>query len=185
LNDATLEEDEDLQTIWANLLANASDVRRIAPVSPAFPGILRELTIRDVKFLDVLYTDVRGRVNRVPTMAGTVADVNLDRHHLLGMYAKAGLSRQSNLTSVSVKQWDDNRTDYEADMREFDLTMDTLLRHRILEESVSNIPVKPSMYPAPTATASIEIKMKRSYSFTNLGVAFVSACRSPEVNAQA
>jgi hypothetical protein len=40
---ASLAEDPDMQAVWANLLANASDPRLINRVLPSFPGILKEL----------------------------------------------------------------------------------------------------------------------------------------------
>src|SRR5438067_914766 len=51
---ASLEEDPDLQEIWANLLANAADPRAEQPMPPSFPTILRELSARDVKFLNAM-----------------------------------------------------------------------------------------------------------------------------------
>ena len=55
LETASLEEEAGLQTVWANLLANAADPRQEGKVLPSFPAILKELTSRDVKFLDMLY----------------------------------------------------------------------------------------------------------------------------------
>lgn len=55
LESASLEENDDLRSIWANLLANSSDPRAKVNVLPSFTGMLRELTSRDVKFLNLLY----------------------------------------------------------------------------------------------------------------------------------
>src|SRR5579863_5626056 len=59
---ASLEEDDDLQNIWANLLANATDPRELITVRSMFPAILRDLRHRDVKFLDALYADAREKL---------------------------------------------------------------------------------------------------------------------------
>jgi hypothetical protein len=55
LEAASLEEEPDLQGLWANLLANAADPRQANPVAPSFPHLLKELGVREVKFLDELY----------------------------------------------------------------------------------------------------------------------------------
>lgn len=53
LEAASLEEDFDLQEVWAHLLANAADPRAAAPrVIPAYAAILGELTSPDFKFLN-------------------------------------------------------------------------------------------------------------------------------------
>ena len=44
---ASLEENPDLQTIWANLLANAADPRQEHPVHPSFILMAKELTPRE------------------------------------------------------------------------------------------------------------------------------------------
>jgi hypothetical protein len=51
---ASLEEDPDMQTRWANLLANAADPYAEA-LPPSFPRILSEMSSREARFLDRLY----------------------------------------------------------------------------------------------------------------------------------
>src|SRR5580658_6894241 len=55
LEGASLQEDSYMQDTWANLLANASDPRKLNEVPPSFPAMLKELGPREVKFLDALY----------------------------------------------------------------------------------------------------------------------------------
>jgi hypothetical protein len=56
LEGASLEEDEDLHTMWAALLANASDERSSSiVVHPSFPSTLRALSPTEAKFLDGVY----------------------------------------------------------------------------------------------------------------------------------
>jgi hypothetical protein len=55
LQEASLQDDEDLQEKWANLLANAADPRETNPVLPSFSLILKEFTSREARFLDALY----------------------------------------------------------------------------------------------------------------------------------
>jgi hypothetical protein len=55
LQSASLQDEELLQDAWANMCANDSDPRDINPVSSIFPDILRGLTSREVRFLDLLF----------------------------------------------------------------------------------------------------------------------------------
>ena len=55
IENASVEDDDDLQDIWANLLANAAGSEGVAEVHPSFPGILKDFTPQDAKFLDSLY----------------------------------------------------------------------------------------------------------------------------------
>jgi hypothetical protein len=52
---ALVEEEESLQDIWANLLANAANPRQDTEVHPAFARILEELAPEDALFLNNFY----------------------------------------------------------------------------------------------------------------------------------
>jgi hypothetical protein len=51
LDGASLEDDDDLQDVWANLLANAADSRGQVLVRMAFPRILREISREEAQYL--------------------------------------------------------------------------------------------------------------------------------------
>lgn len=55
LQAALLEDDETMQDTWANMLANESDPRQQNPVEAVFPAVLRDLSPREVKFLNALH----------------------------------------------------------------------------------------------------------------------------------
>lgn len=55
LERATLVDDEDLQQMWASLLANASHPERAADITQAFPGMLAGISPRDAKFLQLFF----------------------------------------------------------------------------------------------------------------------------------
>jgi hypothetical protein len=55
LEGASLQDDEYFQTRWAYLLANAADSRNKHPFEICFAGMLRNLSGREVKFLDGLF----------------------------------------------------------------------------------------------------------------------------------
>jgi hypothetical protein len=52
---ATLEEDDEMQDIWANMLSNSADPHRKLLVTTAYPEILRQLCIEEVRFLNRIF----------------------------------------------------------------------------------------------------------------------------------
>ncbi|MGC2742830.1 MAG: Abi-alpha family protein [Candidatus Angelobacter sp.] len=52
---ASLEEDDDLQELWAQLLANAANPKHDALISTAFPDILKQISKEEAIFLEDLY----------------------------------------------------------------------------------------------------------------------------------
>ena len=52
----SMEEDNDLQDLWVQLLVNAGDAQSGVVVEPAFIGILQNLSSRDAAILDKLYS---------------------------------------------------------------------------------------------------------------------------------
>jgi hypothetical protein len=59
VQEALKEDDETLQDMWANLLANAADPRKDVEVLPSFSSILKELTPRDALGLNRFYDNIR------------------------------------------------------------------------------------------------------------------------------
>lgn len=58
LQNASLEEDEDLQSRWAALLTNAANPDTQNGVLPSFPDILGQLTAFEAQFLDRVYDEI-------------------------------------------------------------------------------------------------------------------------------
>lgn len=56
LQSGSMEEDNDLQDLWAQLLVTAGDADSGIVVEPAFIGILQNLSSRDAMILDKLYS---------------------------------------------------------------------------------------------------------------------------------
>lgn len=56
----TIEENEELQDLWANLLANAADSRSEILVKTAFPDILKQISRDEASYLDELF-EIMGR----------------------------------------------------------------------------------------------------------------------------
>ena len=171
---ASLQEDEDLQEIWANLLANTADIRQVDVISPAFPLILKELGARDVKFLDVLYQHAEDQARnkyipsgdqpakkrpRAPSLK--IEEVHLDYIGMRYWYAEFVLGI-TNRTRNAQEEALLSRT--------FSFSFDLAVRHRLLHEDLAI--VKGESRDEPYAIGS-------AYRFTCLGARFVTACRPP------
>jgi hypothetical protein len=181
LEAASLEEEPELREIWSNLLANAADPREERPVSPTFSGMLKDLSARDVKFLDALY---KQGLKSAPGQSFATTEVTFSANGLPMMYADAGLARRKNLGRASVKDWNDYPEEYAADMRDFRFTLEMALRHGILKEKSTPVPVESRVITDSIDTrggiSPIPIKVKVEYSFTHLGACFVAACQNPK-----
>ncbi len=116
LDGASLQDDEWFQTRWACLLANAADSRNRHPFETCFAAILRNLSGREVKFLDGLFHDKR--------------QFALNERRFHDIYRDAGLARNPappHMPTYSTKPVLDD-----LDTAEFDLMMDIIDREGIL-----------------------------------------------------
>ncbi len=94
LEGASLQEDPQLQDVWANLLANAVKDQ----IEPSFARILRELTSREVRFIDYLYESV-----------GQVYNLQFEEDSLKKQYGLAGLGAADNGFDVMMDVLEANR----------------------------------------------------------------------------
>jgi hypothetical protein len=168
LEAASLQEDEVLRERWANLLANAADPRQQNQVPPLFPAMLRELGAREVKFLDMLYEHAHGRV-KVMGIDQTVADIIFGIGDIQGLYERSRLSRTGNMTRRTVADGDD--PEHVKEMTEFWIMLDVIRRHDILYGR----PTDPPGINMPRSTRDLVKQLH----FSDLGAAFVKACRPP------
>jgi hypothetical protein len=72
---AGIEDDDDLHTMWAALLANAAVGSDERELSPAFPEVLRQLSSRDANVLKKLF-DVATKEANPSGYLGTTAEVH-------------------------------------------------------------------------------------------------------------
>ncbi len=184
LQAASLEEEPDLQEIWANLLANAADPRETTPLSPSFPAILKELSAREVRLLDTLFQEASDEVKR--SRRPDPARVGFTEAQLKSALSKAGLSRfrMPQLPISDAATAEKLLEERDADERELSICMDALRRQELLVQNVGMKEKKENIkgttrgisYTLPNNTYSLT----RTHSFTRLGIAFVNACRPPE-----
>ena len=98
LEGAALEEEDDLSTKWAALLANAATPDSPVDIYPSFPHILSQLSPRDARVLDAIY------------------DLALHLDLRPGQWAERGGNRESIMQIM------------EMSTEEFDLVTDNLMR---------------------------------------------------------
>ena len=98
LEGAALEEDDDLSTKWAALLANAATSDSPVNIYPSFPHILSQLSPRDAKVLDAIY-NLALRIGLKP-----------------GQWGERGAKRESITQAMKMSS------------EEFDLVTDNLIR---------------------------------------------------------
>jgi hypothetical protein len=178
LQNASIEDDDSLQEKWASIIANAADPRQNNAVLASFTSILKDLSVRDVKFLDALYDEsekLGGQVQQKPER------VALKGHDLARVYADAGLSRQPRLHSLTGGDWSAHADDLEADLREFAITLDNAMRLRIIRHDDAPAPIGLStILDQKVVPRQIDIKTDRRYYITELGASFIAACRPPK-----
>jgi Abortive infection alpha len=173
LDYASVESDEELHTLWANLLANSSDPRQYVVVLPAFPNVLRELMPRDARFLEAVHWDVRRRSSRDPSPEES--SIVLAKYDLLLAYVRAGLARSENLASHTVQEYNDNSEAIEADYRDFGVVLETMVRHYlILEDSTPEL-------RGSIVSSKQQLNTKTTYRLSRFGSMFLRACQTPSV----
>jgi hypothetical protein len=168
IDNASVEEQDDLQDIWANLLINAANPQERNTVIPSFPAILKELTSRDVKFLDALFLQAWKLRGSVGMRDKSVENVRFSENELLFVYSSAGMARypkQGPLTYAEAEL-----PDVQQDSRDIALSIDTFERQGIF--------VKRFEVPVREGNKNT-YKLGTHYSFSHLGSAFVMACRDP------
>jgi hypothetical protein len=168
IESASVEESDELQDRWANLLAHAADPESADSVSMSFPTILRELNPRQVKFLDALYEEAIQRSIR--QQKSGVQEISFGSLDFITVFTDAGLARFPTRRHLSVAEW--NRDDVNADHKERSIALDMFVRHRIVEE-VYELP------PRRNSTQHSDPELDSGFQFTLLGAQFVAACREP------
>lgn len=159
LESVATEDDDALQEQWANLLANAADPRNESQDLASFVQILKQLSSRDAKLLQVLYKETRG----------SMIEPNIWQH-----YVVSGLSRVKDVF-ISPSEGAQHSGDLTADYRDFGVTLDRLLYLRLLDREIREIQVEPHIE---------RTRKEMEFNLTNLGEAFVRACTRPKVSVQ-
>jgi hypothetical protein len=94
---ASLQEEPDLQNVWANLLANAADGRQMTPVEPSFVAMLRNLSSREVRFLESICEGLFCR--------SQCSGDNQAGHYRVSHSSSCGLTNLAHILSVRQMQY--------------------------------------------------------------------------------
>ncbi|MBK1855749.1 DUF4393 domain-containing protein [Verrucomicrobiaceae bacterium 5K15] len=153
---ATLEENDQLQSIWAELLATAMDPNHLGEIRSAFIDIIRQLEVIDANILSESYSEysnisrerVHGQAPSASWVSPTEYEIDLTTLHSHG-----------NTRSL-----------------EFEASIDNLMRLRCITPYSSNSPhytviageLGTRDYPDPSRYESVCL--------TSLGVAFIQSC---------
>jgi hypothetical protein len=174
LDYASVEDDEDLHTAWAALLANASDPSEGAiEVLPSFAGVLRELSPRDAQFLKTLYSNAEKRVERYAHKQETW-DMGYSYGDIMAIYAEGGLARfPKNHREATRKEYEENKDVIEADRKDVSLILETMKRQALIGEHES------SELEEITFRGKPKIHTQISYHLSMFGAKFIRACQPP------
>jgi hypothetical protein len=158
VENASIEEDDDLQDRWAAMLANAAaGGNGGSGVEPVFPLILKELGIQEVRFLDELYNEaMRKHVKRraeLPAFINFRSSFNI--YDLKNVYLQAA----SRKLPMDANQ-----------QQEFRLSFDIVMRNRLLDE----------LYDLVDNRDEQRQEVGSIYRLSALGVRFIRACRTPK-----
>jgi hypothetical protein len=143
-----------------------------------FPAILKELSSRDVKYLDVIYTRARLVVSH-PADNRPLTGAEFSKNDLLKFFSEAGLSHFPDLTHITQKEADDNRDALDTDNRNVGLSLDVLTRNRLIEENYRTKIDEHTDF-ATGAWNLTGVEVIGIFSLTDLGIAFVQACTAPK-----
>jgi hypothetical protein len=170
LENASVEEEEDLHDRYANMLANAANPAE-GGVHPAFPEILRELSATEARFLDAVYEHVAREAGRrqISFDASTVESIELGRLGFELVFAEAGLTRGG----MRFTSHDGVGAEVEQDRTDFGVASRNLIRHQLLE-----LRIRRPIYPPAGLFAS---ETQPNPIMTQLGFTFTAACRKPRV----
>jgi hypothetical protein len=164
---ASLQEESELQDIWANLLANAATPLRTYPILPSFAPILKELTSADVKFLDALVIQAE-ECSRHASPCPPLTSMNFGPMQLQEAFDASGLGRPVEELLANTPQAAQWRED---EVCTIGVVLDTLQRNGL---------IKKNYFSNKQRTGeACSIVTSSGVSLTDLAVRFVMACRKP------
>lgn len=166
---STLAENPTLQQAWANLLANAADPRHKTPVMPIFTSFLKDLGPREVQFLDKLYGEAFNQAHYHRTLRN-VSQMLYTLEDLENHYVNFGLATVTSLRPMNFEG--QQHPDFKDDTEAFWVMLDIIQRHNILRELIQSS--RQTMGQPPTRE-----RLLRQWHFSDLGSAFIKACRPP------
>jgi hypothetical protein len=169
VDNGALEESDELQERWANMLVNAANPDDPDAVAPSFPNVLRELRAADILFLDALYEIFLARgAKPFPFRVNRPVFTSIEFANIM---EQSGLSIQGHYASHNERE--EYLAAVQTDNRELEFIVDTLQRHRILEQKYDIVPETDAM------STSLSMNLGWTYILSEFGIRFIEACRPP------
>jgi hypothetical protein len=163
LEAASLEEDPDLQGMWATLLASAADpTNERAEAIRSYLSVLRDLTPNEVKFLNAWYETFVGNTPGVTEFSRAyITDRRFILAELLPIYTDSVVVTYQGVGSSHI----------EVTVENLSAMLAVLVRHSLVaklvdDESIARIEPFASSVSDPT-----------TYTLTDFGAMFIAACR--------
>jgi hypothetical protein len=163
VDNAGIEDDEDLHTKWAALLANAADSSREAEIPIVYPEILRQLSPIDAQF-------VRGLLSAAVYPHPPNTPRQIERRLILDH----NLGTTRDLFQRFVELMNADQEDFRTE-RLFDTSVGNIVRLNLLRVSRETIAVPERMRPQDIPHPAADY-----YYLTGLGLDFLKACEPPE-----
>lgn len=151
IENASFEEDDELQDLWANLLASAVDPNRKTTIRSAFIEILRQLEVVDVQVLNAIFEETRRTDNE-------------GQDTLTNFLSKNLVSPNRIINKLKI------------DLAVYETTIDNLLRVRCVS---SNVEYQRHSRTDSYAQSRGDLLNHADYDvvcLTPLGLSFISAC---------
>lgn len=152
LEQASLEEDDDLQDIWCRLITNSLDPNFKSEIRYAFIDIIKNLTSLDAKILKYVYDSALSNINPYFSLSPS------------NSFTIYGIIKRFKFSSYSFKSITT------ASQYEIETSLDNLLRVRCLQNNFLKDSIEEaskSLDPSPTSD---------TFSLTQFGIVFVEAC---------
>jgi hypothetical protein len=163
IENASLEEDDELQDLWANLLASAHDKTLNGVVRSAFVDIIKQLEVVDVHILNYIYSD---------TMEKNIKG-EWGNKRILSWEPKYDSDDSGYPVLFGVRQFE-VQVSLRISRHVYECAVDNLVRVRCLAPYVEDVDV-PGEYPE-TASRVHEYEW---VSITRFGCDFVRCCTLP------
>jgi hypothetical protein len=184
LEGVSFEEDEDLHTMWAALLANAADPKTTALSQPAYADILKQLTPDQAKFLALLYRETVRRSSELRNQPDGMPDSTM-----LDLFAIPSPAEFFGLYCQVLNPSWSHPSDY-SDLierrelrRQYSLAVDNLYRLRLIREKVmaheADAQRKATAHDAIAEHFYIASGPKVFF-FSTLGFEFIRCCSPPK-----
>ncbi len=164
LENASLEQEDDLQTKWAALLANASSPAGSLLVLPGFSEILKQLSPQEARLLDGMYDRVCLELNRIyeqvdGSLLSYIGAAGMSHDSIGQLYVSLGLSSTA-WVNLGEPLDDEVNDAVRIQRTQLGTALDNLMRLGVLYREFGT-------------------KYRDKYFLSTLGFQFVSCCRRP------